>query len=216
MVNRAPLAGIITTFIFLSGFTMGFFWDSMRSNAIEQELNRLSVYSTSLLIESQLIDTTTCDAFWPILKDALGDLGDSMKTYVSYTESSVSNIDYSNLLYKKYLLSNIRYWMFTEKYKQTCGWNVSTVIFFFDDDCDGECDAMSTRLDYLKRKYDNDVLIFPINLWLAQDDPVANSLAILYNVTELPKLVIDGKVFGALELNDLEALVCSTVNCDKY
>lgn len=215
MVNRPMLAGIITLFIFLSGFTMGFFWDSMKEDTIRRDLDELAVYSTSLLIESQLIDETTCEAFWPILKDSLEDLGDSMKRYIDYTESSVLDIDYSSTLYKKYLLSNIRYWMFTEKYKRTCDWNVSTVIFFFDDECKVDCDAMSIRLDYLKRKYDHEVLIFPINLFLAQDDPVTSSLVLLYNVTELPTVVIDGHVHNSLSLEELEALVCQAIDCEK-
>lgn len=213
MVNRSVLAGLITLFIFLSGFTLGFFWDSMKGDALGKDIDEMTVYSTSLLIESQLIDETTCDAFWPILKDSLEDLGDSMKRYLEYSESSTLDLDYGDILYKKYLLSNIRYWMFTEKYKQTCGWNVSTVVFFFDDGCKSECDAMSTRLDYLKRKYNNEVLIFPINLFLAQDDPVTNSLVLLYNVTELPTVVIDGEVHNSLSLEELEALVCQKIGC---
>ena len=131
---------------------------------------------------------------------------------MKYTDSSIFDMDRQKTLYRRYLLSNIRYWTLSEKYKDKCRWNVSTVVFFFDDECD-ECPAMATRLDYLKKKYGEDLLVFPINLELAEDDPVAQTLVSLYNATSLPVAVIDGEIYGGLSLESLEGLICRRINC---
>lgn len=213
MVNRVFLAGALTLIVFLSGFSVGALWDSFRREKLQTSLDELSVYSTSLFIESQLMDEANCEAFQPILVGALEDLGDALDEYIDYTEASSFDIDRHDLIYRKYLLSNIRYWMFVEEYRRTCSWNVSTVLYFFDGECEGECDAMSTRLDYLKRKYDNRIFIFPVNMELAEGDPVAETLLHLYNVTSYPTLAIDGNVTGAMPLEQLEALVCQRMKC---
>jgi hypothetical protein len=209
MVSRAVLAGLMTMVVFVSGFSVGMLWDSFRKDRIRDELDEISVYSASLFLESQLIDEATCPAYLPLLKDALSDISESLENYRRYSDGSLFGLDRQSVLYRRYLLSNVRYWMLVREYKQTCGWNVSTVIYFFDESCGGACSAMSTRLSYLKQEYGDDLLVFPVNLGLARDDPVANTLLGLYNVTSFPTTVINGEVHrGELSLPELEDLTC--------
>ena len=71
MVNRAILAGLMTMMVFISGFSVGVLWDSLKRERIQSELDEISVYSTSLFLESQLINNVTCSAYLPILTSAL-------------------------------------------------------------------------------------------------------------------------------------------------
>ena len=213
MVSRAVLAGIITLIIFLAGFSLGGFWDALRRDKVEMDLNKISLYSTSLFLESRLIENISCDALWPILSDSVKDLASSLDAYLDYSENSITNIDEQKLLYRRYLLSNVRYWLFIEEYKKNCGWNVSTILFFFDEGCGGECDATATRLDYLKQKHGGNVMIFPINMGLAYEDPVAHTLMRIYNVTSFPSVVVDGVRYQSPALAELEGLVCRRVEC---
>ena len=213
MVNRAIMAGVITLSIFIAGFSIGSLWESMRSEQVQKELNEMSVYSTSLLLQSELLEGATCLAYQPIIGDATKDLQESLDKYNKYTEGSFFGMDDGNLLYRRYLLSNVKYWMFADKYKKQCDWNTSIILYFFEGDCGSKCDAMSTRLDYMKRKYQEDVLIFPVNLGLAGNDPVAKTLVHLYNVSSYPTVVVDKSIYHVLELNELEALICQEINC---
>lgn len=212
-MNRAIIAGIITISIFVAGFSLGSLWEVFREEKIQKELDEMSVYSTSLLLQSQLIEEATCPAFFPILTDALKDLRNSLDRYTTYTESSFFDMDGQNLLYRQYLMANIKYWMFAEKYKEQCGWNTSIIIYFFDGDCGDNCTAMSTRLDYLKRKYEDELLVFPVNLNLAKNDPIAKTMVYLYNVTTFPTIMTNGEIYHELSIDELEDLVCQSIIC---
>lgn len=207
------MAGIITLIVFVSGFSVGMVWDQFRTQRLQSNLDEISVYSTSLFLESQLLEDLNCPAFLPVIQGAVTDIGTSLDEYTKYTEASVLGLDAQKTLYRKYLLSNIRYWRLSDIYKKKCSWNVTSILYFFDKSCQQECDSMSTRLDYLKRKFGENLLVFPINLQFATDDPVALTLMRLYNVTGFPSVVIDGQTYGNIGLDELEVLVCKDMNC---
>ncbi|MBR9680346.1 MAG: hypothetical protein GOU98_00810 [Candidatus Altiarchaeota archaeon] len=207
------MAGIITLIVFVSGFSVGMVWDQFRTDKIRSNLDEISIYSTSLFLESQLLEELNCPAFLPVISGAVSDISKSLDYYTTYSEASVFGLDEKNLLYRRYLLSNIRYWRLADIYKRDCGWNSTSILYFFDKNCEGDCDELSTRLDYLKRKYGEDLLIFPVNMQFAGDDPVALTLLRLYNITSFPSIVIEGVTYGNLELSVLEGLVCQGINC---
>ncbi|HDR53324.1 MAG TPA: hypothetical protein ENN60_01455 [archaeon] len=213
MANRVVLAGALTLVIFLSGLSVGMLWDSFRRARLESGLDEMAVYTTSLFLESQLIENASCDAVWPILIDAVVGIEESLDRYVAYTEASVTDLDKQQLLYRRYLLANIRYWQFVKTYRDKCEWNASVVLYFFNGDCGGACDAASTRLDYVKKKFGEQLLVFPINMQLAGSDPVAHTLHYLYNISSYPSMVINEQVYGLLSVEELEGVVCQRIGC---
>lgn len=211
MVNRSLMAAVITAVVFLSGLSFGLFWDSLRQSRVERDIDELVVYSSALFLESQLIEEAGCDSMRPLLDEAVGDISESLERYETYTEGARLDLDSDRILYRRYLMSNIRYWFFVKEFKAKCDINNTIVLFFFGDDCP-DCDVMSQRLTYVKRKYGDEVLIFPVNMELAAGDPVASTLEGLYNVTGYPALVVDGQRYGTLSKARLEGLVCGG-NC---
>jgi len=211
VVNRSVMAAVITGIVFLSGLSFGLFWDSLRESRVKQEMDELVVYSSALFLESQLIEEAGCDSMRPILDEAVGEISESLERYETYMEGARLDLDSSRILYRRYLMSNIRYWFFLREFKEKCGVNNTIILFFFGDDCP-ECEVMSQRLNYVKNKYEEDVLIFPINMELAVRDPVANTLEGLYNVTSYPALVVEDQKYGVISKEELEGLVCGG-NC---
>lgn len=193
--------------VFLSGLSFGFFWDSLRSQESEREINELVIYSSALFLESSLLEDAGCESLKPILDEAVIDLSDALERYEYYVRQSRVNIDGENLLYRRYLMSNLRYWFFVKEFKEKCGVNNTVILFFFDQNCP-DCDVMSERLTFLKKKYGGDVLVFPVNMELAAKDPVANTLRSIYNATSYPAIVIDGNRYGYLTKEELEGFVC--------
>ncbi len=212
MVKRALIAGFITLIVFLAGLSFGLLWDEMKKDRLREEIDRINVYSSALFIESQLLPDVRCEVMGPLITDAVKDVSEALDTYDAYTKSSRISIDRQRLLYRRYLLANIRYWMFVNRYEKSCGLNSSIVLFFFDEDCK-DCLVMADRLTYLKKKYGEKVLVFPLNMYLAKDDPVAHTLKIMYNVTDYPTVIIDGKRYGMMSRDELEGLVCRKISC---
>ena len=207
MVKRAVAAAFLTALVFLSGLSLGFFWDTLRTQRSEQRIDELVVYSSALFLESRLIEDAGCESLRPVLDEAMEDLSEALQRYEFYTKQSRVNLDSENLLYRRYLMANLRYWFFYKEFKERCGLNSTIVLFFFGPDCP-DCDVMSDRLTLLKKKYGGDVMVFPINMELAARDPVANTLKSIYNVTSYPSLIVNGKKYGYLEKKELEGLVC--------
>lgn len=210
MVNRAVFAGILTAMIFFSGLSLGFFWDELRKDRVNSELDEMFVFSSALFLESQLIDEAGCDSMPPLLDEAVVELSESLGRYENYLRNSRIDIDTERLLYRRYLLSNMRYWLFAKEFQDRCGWNTSISLFFIGPDC-AECDLVSDRLTYFKKKYEEDVLVFPVNMELAHDDPVANTLKAIYNVTKYPTVIVDGLKAPDLSKDGLEGLICERI-----
>ena len=207
------MAGIITVIVFVSGFSVGMVWDQFRTEKLRSSLDEISVYSTSLFLESQLLDELNCPAFLPVISGAVKDVSESLSEYTTYSEASVFGLDKQSMIYQKYFLSNIRYWTLVNSYQEKCEWNVTSILYFFDKTCGSPCESMSTKLDYLKRKHDDDLLIFPVNLELSEKNPVALSLLRLYNITNFPSIVVNGAAHGNLDVEVLEGLICENTNC---
>jgi hypothetical protein len=210
VVKKTFLAGILTLLIFMSGLSLGFFWDKLREDKLSQELNKIATYSSALFVESMLIEDAGCSSMSPLIDQAVSELSDALTTYQKYADSSRSDLDYQKTLYRGYLFSNVKYWLFAKQFQEKCGWNNSIVLFFFGSDCP-ECDVVSSRLGYLKNKYNGDVLIFPINMELASGDPVAETLSHIYNATSYPSVIVDGRKANDLSKENLEALVCERI-----
>lgn len=214
MVSRALLAAFITAFIFTSGLFLGLWWDELRTNKLREQIDEITVYSSALFIESQLLPKVECSSMEPLLVDAVKDISRALEDYEAYLKSARIDFDRQRLLYRRYLLANVRYWMFAEKYKEKCRANYSIVLFFFSHDCD-PCAIMAERLTYLKKKYGDRVLIFPINMHLAKEDPVAHTLKEIYEVEEYPTVIIEGKKYGMLSKEELEGLICEEIHCSS-
>lgn len=210
MVNRAVFAGILTAIIFFSGLSLGFFWDNLRQDRVDRDLDEMFVFSSALFLESQLIDDAGCDSMAPLLDEAIVEISKSLGRYETYLSGSRFDIDSEQLLYRRYLMSNMRYWLFAREFQDRCGWNTSIMLFFIGPDC-SECDLVSNRLIYLKKKYDDKVLVFSINMELAHNDPVANTLKSIYNVTTYPTVIVDGKKATELDKDGLEGLACKKI-----
>ena len=201
------LAGAITLIVFTAGLSFGMLWDSMKKDRLRKNIDEITVYSSALFLESQLLPRVRCTSMEPLLTDAIKDISSALKSYEVYTKNSRIDIDQQRLLYRRYLLANIRYWMFAEKYKEDCGVNTTIVLFFFDEKC-RECLVMADQLTYMKKKYGDALLVFPVNMYLAKDDPIAHTLRIMYNVTSYPTVIVDGRKFGFIGRDELEGLVC--------
>jgi len=212
MVKRSIVAAILTAFVFLSGLSFGLWWDELRKSKLREQIDELTVYSSALFIESQLLPKVKCEAMGPLIEDAIKDISRALEDYEAYMKNSRMDLDRQRLLYRRYLLANIRYWMFAEKYKKDCGANYSIILFFFEKDC-RPCVIMADRLTYMKKKYGNSVLICPINMYFAREDPVAHTLREIYNVTEYPTLIIENKKYGVLSKEELEELICKEIHC---
>jgi len=166
-----------------------------------QNTNYLSLQLQYTLI-NELIETNSqsCSALNTALQDSIKDLGYSMDKLLEYKKDSMNDEYYENLE-RRYMLDNIKYWMFAKKAKDICNLNKVIILYFYSNNCE-ICPNQGVVLSYYKTKYDENILIFPINADNAQYEPVVELLMSVYEVNAYPTLIIDDTKYEGIVYND--------------
>jgi hypothetical protein len=87
---------------------------------------------------------------------------------------------------------------------------VVTVLYFYSEEKCPQCSNMGVLLTYYKKKLDQKLLIFPINIDLEKDEKIITLLRKRYEVYSLPTIIVeDSKFEGFLDKSELGKLICS-------
>ena len=205
------LAFILTLFIFLIGLLVGYTLTSQRTSYLEEIAYKQKLDYESLQLQSLYLDLSaseaSCAIFNNILETSLNDVADAQAKVDFYIKES-SKEDYRELK-RDYVLAQIRYWLLNEKIKQNCkGEQVSILYFYTNEEC-VECGAQGTILSYLKDKLQDKLLVFSLDSDFIEE-PMVNVLKQTYNITQIPSIVVEDKVFGQLiGKDDLIKEICS-------
>jgi len=212
--RRFLLAGIITILMFLVGIMFGMLLDNERyarqtKNEESQKLDYESLQLQYLYINQLSEKNETCGALSKALERTVSDLGDLLeKVLEAEDENPIRNPDYGNL-YRSYIQSNFKYWLLAEKAKERCDFDSVIILYFFSEkNCD-ICPDQGVVLTYYKKKYDEKILIFPVNMDLAEEEPFINLVQSSFNIESLPSLVIDDIVYkGVVSKEKLSEILC--------
>jgi thiol-disulfide isomerase/thioredoxin len=90
-----------------------------------------------------------------------------------------------------------------------CDDNVVNILYFFSrDQCD-ICPSQGQILTYFKKKLQDKLLVFPINVDFEEDEDFIKIIRIRYNVTVMPTLVVnDQKYEGVVSRDELSKIIC--------
>ena len=214
--RRYLIAGIITALIFISGILLGLVMDYERLNfanevAAQQEVEFKSLQINSLIIDEFKSREEICSILHVSLEQVLVDLGDSLERVEKFeTESNINKENYE-LMLRTYFLDNMRYWIFARKSKEICDMDLVNVLYFYSKESCDICPTQGTLLTYYKKKYGNDLLIFPINTDLRESEDVIPVIMQIFDIKEYPSIIIDNRKFeGLVNKEDLGKLICAS------
>lgn len=208
-------AGIITALVFLLGLSLGLLIDELRQAQAQDIINKQeaefnSLYIQSLFLTSQTIKTTnqSCNVLKRALSTAVADLGEALDRFLAFKKEGRLNIDQGRYLERRYLLSNVRYWIISRDYKQLCpDADVVNVLYFFSEKQCDQCPNQGVILTYFKKRFGDRLLIFPINIDL--DEPVVGLLTAAFNITTLPSIVVEDKTYrGIIGKSEFLKIIC--------
>jgi hypothetical protein len=219
VVDRKPSKGkyvaafFITSLIFLLGLTIGLVVDNERVRALEnanrmQNLDYESIQFQYLFMNSlESSGNTTCVVLQKTIENSMKDLSKSLEDIQNYDKESNFNDDEFDLISRKYILDNLKYWLFAERAKKECDFDAVTILYFHTSSNCPNCPDQGTVLTYYKEKLQDRILIFPIDI--SSDAPEVNVLRARYNITELPSIVVDDKVYvGLVNRKDIANIIC--------
>ncbi len=217
--HRYFIAAVIALLIFSLGLSLGMIIDNERFKWIitqneKQEIDYRSLQFQYLYINSVLgDDNETCAVLQIQLEDTLSDLGYSLDKLLNFQKESNLNKEEYDLLHRRYIIDNLEYWLFAKKTKDLCNTDLVTVLYFFSGtECD-ICPDQGVILTYFKRKYEEKLLIFPIDVDLEEDEPIIKILKRRYKVYNYPTIIVeDSKFEGVVQKSDLAEIICDNFN----
>ena len=189
---------ILAIFIFVSGILLGYFLEQNRTSKIiglyqESELNMLDIKIQDSIFS---LSDVNCDNF---LKETIvfaDKIYGEAQLLDRYEESS--KITQGIILqHKKYDLLRTLLWIETIKFKEKCNNDFETIVYFYEYKSDSmdiksKQDIFSKKLEEVKNKHGNEVILIPIagNL----DISSVSYLMEQNNISTLPAILINEKV----------------------
>lgn len=190
---RYVFAAVFTILIFFTGILFSNLMDDYRSGVLSEELEEDLIELESRQVQMNYLEDEnhTCEAMQAGLSNIVGSYNERLERMESYRDSTMLQEDQFNDIRRRYTLSGVEYWQFSEKVKDKCdGYEPDTILYFGEDDC-SNCDQQRRELDRLKNIYGEEVLIFTV--FTDIDDGMVEILTNEYDVQETPKIVINGE-----------------------
>lgn len=210
--DKYIIAGIITLLIFGLGLTLGMIIDNYRYNIIEevnmeQEVRYLSLQSQYLYLNS-FGSYNNCPILSGALKFTIEDLSDSLSEVIASEEEKQDNGARKNIIMRRYLLDNLRYWLLAKESKDRCNLDIVPMLYFYSTSCPS-CPNQGTILTHFKNLFGEQVLVFPINLDFRNQETMVEIVMNQFNITKYPTLVIDNKKYeGVVTSEQLQKIIC--------
>jgi hypothetical protein len=211
--SRYVLAAILTLIIFAAGFSIGLVIEKARlissdRSIMEQKLGLSSLQAQQLFLDTYSI--SSCGSIQKLLKSNMDDLDRSMKSLVKYNKKSIIDRDDFELNLRNYFITELQYFLISEKIKTTCSLNTANILYMYTET--EESDMQGYVLDFLKKKFGDQVLIFSFNANF-EKEPLIGMLAENYALTQFPAVIINGKTFeGFTSEETLASEVCASIN----
>ena len=214
-------AAVITAFIFFTGFFLGLVIENERVDYMDDLYREHTISFTSSQLQfeylSEAINEDTCNAVFSSYSRSLDELGKAQEKLETYSEDEKINEEQFDLLKRDYLLTQLKFWFLAKQLKNACpDLDVASLLYFHGPAkyC-SDCDSQSFVLDYLKKRYKQDVLIFSFDA-IESNEPMVEILKTTYNITELPTIIVQDEVlYGKQSSQAIEGVLCKYYNSNE-
>jgi len=214
--NRYFIAAVITILIFLLGMALGALIDGKRADALLQETKQLEIDYKSLQLQSMLLanlkqNVNTCALIKTALDSSVQTLHESLDRIQKYQQDTTINKDDYAMIARRYVQDNIQYWQFAKQAKEQCDMNIVPILYFFSTNYCSTCPDQGVVLTYFKMIFGESLLVFPIDVDLAEQELLIRLLEANYNINQTPSIVIEDDVFigGITQKEELQLTICS-------
>jgi hypothetical protein len=190
------IAGLLTAIVFLGGVGLGWVLDYNRVSVVQSQMDALQLDFQNLQLENSfalaLGDNSTCSLYSSkavSLSAQTDRLANELDTF-----GSINQFQSLASLKKRYTLLNLEFWTQLTNLQKTCGYDATTLLYFYTVDPNrpcNECIAQGLVLDALKERAPDRVMVFAIDYNL--DLGIVRTLIATYNITRAPSIVVDGK-----------------------
>ena len=219
-LERYIIAGVITFLIFTLGLSLGFVIDQKRVTWIEetskkQELDYKSLQLQYLYLNTLENNEKSCAVLSSTLKSTLITLSETLGDIDDFKEDTKLNEEEYKALLRKFTIDNLNYWLFAEKSKKLCDMDAVSILYFFSRENCKICPNQGVILSYFKTLLEDDLLIFPIDTDLKENEPIISLLESVYDVESYPTLIIEEIPYRRIVPKDeMGKIICKLYKTD--
>lgn len=211
------IVAIITSVVFFSGIYIGIILSREKISVLAVDVKQFgeSLQETELtmLFLSTIGGNQSCELLQSQMNKLAAQSDETARKVIFYeTEERLRLEDYPALK-KQYMLTVLKHWLYFERMKKDCVTNATTVLYFYSNVNCPSCGDQGTTLSYLKQKYDDALMVFPVDY--DTDLSMIKMLGQTYGFSNLtvPVMVIDGKKYeGFIAKTELQQILCLTNN----
>lgn len=185
---------IITVVVFCSGTALGWTLDNFKVNSLLNSVKQNDLNAESFALESSFIQGFGGD-YCTILDERVENLqqdiittGKELSTWGG-NRKTLKESDFAYLK-RKYFLLEARFLLLLQNMEKSCGNKYDVAVFFYKID-DARSLVQGYALDELRKNHDNLIVLSFDKDYI--DEPLISVLLSMYNVTEAPSVVINGK-----------------------
>lgn len=210
------MVGFLTLLIFLLGVTMGIVIDNIRLQSAtltseEKELDYTSLQFQYLYLSTLENTNESCGVFQATLENSLRELSESFEKIESYEEESNINKQEYQLILRKYILDNLRYWLFAQRTKKLCQADTVNILYFYSGKYCDICPNQGVILTYFKKLFGERLLVFPIDTDFSNKEQSIYILMGKYNITSYPSIILENEKYeGVVSKEELGRLICDS------
>lgn len=190
---------LLTILIFAAGILLNHYFDTFRISIIEDVMMTHEIDSEAYRVERFFTETfggDTCEvmvARISDLKKEVRKVGEDLGSYSKFSFFRQKDYDY---LKRKYFILEFRFLALIQKLNKECDKPYLPIIFFYKIG-DDTSERQGFILQDLSEEYDQQLVVLNLDKDY-KDEPLVGLLAISYNVTDAPTLVIDGTKYEGL------------------
>ncbi len=212
--ERYLAAIVITIFIFMIGLILGISMDMEKTKYANYIMEKQDINFESLQLQYIYLQTLqnkgtkdVCPVIQKVLENNLRVLQPVLLKLMEYEKSKNGNSPEYQLLKRKYIIYNIKYYLLSEKSRKLCNNDVVNVLYFYSDNC-SICPSEGYILSHLRKAMDGRLLIFPFDVSYAKE-PMIGILVARYNITKYPTIIVEGKKLQGFQTQDqLLKVIC--------
>ncbi len=201
---------ILTVLILFTGFLIGFYVESSRTNELIDNYKNFEIEAMDLKLQNyyyQIMDSASCETAIEqnfIFADEIYNEGLIIERYEQLNELSEDILREK----KRYVLLKTELWLNSILLREKCDASFHTVTYIYSQEGDdikrAEQDVIADTLRELKEEKNNEIILIPIAGDIGLD--IVDLQRRLYNITYLPSIIIDEKIVieGYKSVEDLE------------
>ena len=195
-------AFILTAIVFTLGISAGWYLDSTRTQAAQNELGALRLQAEEarvgmVFFETFKTDPQFCSVYSKEMTAQLQRVGRLGEQLEALREANKIDESYYSLK-RQYVLFNTELWLRAENLKKICASNVTTMLYFYPENAEcGDCAAQARALLSLKQACPDKVWLFALPTDF--DVTVVDMLKQRFAIASTPSLVVDGQTLSGLQ-----------------